>query len=217
VNKKSTGEPLSKTKFETIHENEEGELVLDEQGTTYAEVIRRIEAMDASKDDPEEYEEVNLSSIEIPDRFISGGLAEAEVYHDFEDDKAEEEYLKTKLEREDIVLPDDETVQVNNISEKENIQFFASPRAQIDGGAKSSVTNILEYLHDVKWFNDKFKCRVYMRGATSKKLIVPKAIGMLRVRANTQTGWLDCPCYYSPNFTSTLLSKVDVRKATGFQ
>ena len=110
--------------METINENEDGELILDEQGTTYSEVIRRIEVMDASKDNPEEYEEINLSSIEIPDRFISGGLAEAEVYHDDEDDEDEEEYLKAKqeeLEREEIVLPDDETVQVNNISDKENI------------------------------------------------------------------------------------------------
>ena len=55
-----------------------------------------------------------------------------------------------------------------------------------------------------------------MRGATSKKLIIPKAIGKLRVRANTRTGWLDCDCYYSPDFSSTLLSEVDVQRATMF-
>ena len=31
-----------------------------------------------------------------------------------------------------------------------------------------------------------------------------------------RTGQLDCDCYYSPGFTSTLLSEVDVRRATRF-
>ena len=55
-----------------------------------------------------------------------------------------------------------------------------------------------------------------MKGETSKKVIIPKAIGKLRVRANTVDGYLDCDCYYSPDFTTTLLSEVDIRKATRF-
>ena len=169
----------------------------------------------------ENYEVANLSAIDIPDKYISGGFVDAEVYVDEDDKEQEEECLQMKLEeeeREEIILPDDETVQIHNLSNKEDkdINFFDFPRAQIDGGAKSSVTNLLEILHNVKWYNDKFKCRVYMKGATSKKVIIPKAIGKLRVRANTVDGYLDCDCYYSPDFTTTLLSEVDVRKATRF-
>ena len=162
---------------------------LDEHGTTYNDVIRRIEEMDAAEfKDSSEYESVNLSAVEIPDFFISGGLADAEVYRDT---KGQEEDIS---EKQETLLPDDETVKINNVSDKEERTFFDFPRAQIDGGAKSSVTNLLEVLHDVRWYNDKFKCPVYMRGATSKKLIIPKAIGKLRVQANTRTGWLDCDC-----------------------
>ncbi len=151
--------------------------------------------------------------MEIPESFISGGLADAEVYRDDEDQELEVNFNEAK----EVVLPDDETVKVNNVSaNKEEPSFFDAPRAQIDGGAKSSVTNLLEVLHDVRWYDNKFRCPVYMRGATSKKLIIPKAIGKLRVRANTRTGWLDCDYYYSPDFTSTLLSEVDVRRATMF-
>ena len=53
-----------------------------------------------------------------------------------------------------------------------------------------------------------------MKGATSKKIIIPKAIGKLQVQANTNSGYLDYDCYYSLNFTSTLLSEADVRRAT---
>ena len=152
-----------------------------------------------------DYEVVNLSSVEIPDEFISGGTAESEVYRD------DEEPVYTEPSLEEVILPDDDddTIKVNNVSEKEASQWFQYPRAQIDGGAKSSVTNLLQILHDVRWYDDKFKCPVYMRGATSKKLIIPRAIGKLRVQANTRTGWLDCDCYYSPDFTSTLLAERD--------
>ena len=45
---------------------------LDEHGTTYNDVIRRIEEMDAAEfKDSSEYESVNLSAVEIPDYFIS--------------------------------------------------------------------------------------------------------------------------------------------------
>lgn len=171
--------------------------------------------MDASDfKESDEYKAINLSAVELPDEFISGGLADADVYKNDEDKEAEEQFLNEQCE--EVILPDDETVKVNNVSEKEVLQFFQTPRTQIDGGAKSSVTNLLEVLHDVKWFDNKFKCRVYMRGTTSKKLIIPKAIGKLQVYLNIRSGFLDCDCYYSLDFTSTLFSGADVRRAIHF-
>lgn len=49
-----------------------------------------------------------------------------------------------------------------------------------------------------------------MRGATSGNIIVPSAQGLLRVQANTRDGFVDVLCFYSPHFTSTLLSERDV-------
>ena len=50
----------------------------------------------------------------------------------------------------------------------------------MDGGAKCSVTNILEILRNVTWFNKKKNpASVHMKGATSGTLIVPAAKGWL--------------------------------------
>ena len=45
----------------------------------------------------------------------------------------------------------------------------------MDGGAKCSVTNIVEILQDVKWLNNKNKAPVRMQGETSANIIVPSA------------------------------------------
>ena len=47
----------------------------------------------------------------------------------------------------------------------------------MDNGAKCSVTNIVEILRDVKWYNSKFKAPIYMKGKTSGTLIVPAVQG----------------------------------------
>ena len=81
----------------------------------------------------------------------------------------------------------------------------------MDGGAKCSVTNILEILRNVTWFdNKKNKAPVHMKGATSDTLIVPTVKGWLHIQANTKDKYLDVLCYYSPHFTSILLSERDV-------
>ena len=52
---------------------------------------------------------------------------------------------------------------------------------------------------------------VWMRGATSGKIIVPMAKGWLGVQAeNVRKGYIDVLYYCSPHFTSTLLSERDV-------
>ena len=56
-----------------------------------------------------------------------------------------------------------------------------------------------------------------MRGATSGKIIVPMAKGWLRVQAgNVKQGFIDVLCYYSPHFTSTLLSERDVLRSSTY-
>ena len=86
----------------------------------------------------------------------------------------------------------------------------------MDSGAKCSVTNIIEILCNVKWFNDKDRGPVRMRGATSGKIIVPSAQCWLQVQAGTKQGFIDVLCFYSPHFTSTLLSNRDVLCSTKF-
>ena len=50
-----------------------------------------------------------------------------------------------------------------------------------------------------------------MHGATSKEIITPCAVGFMRVRALVKQGYLDVKCYYSPHFSTTLLSQVSDR------
>ena len=71
---------------------------------------------------------------------------------------------------------------MNNI---DKIRFYDDPRAQrIDGGEKCSVTNNIDILCNVLWY-DKNKPIVHMRGASSGQIIVPVAEGLLQVHANT--------------------------------
>ena len=55
-----------------------------------------------------------------------------------------------------------------------------------------------------------------MRGTTSGNIIVPSAQGWLRGQANTKQGYIDVLCFYSPHFTSTILSDWDVLRSTKF-
>lgn len=55
-----------------------------------------------------------------------------------------------------------------------------------------------------------------LRGSTSGNIIVSLAQGWLRVQANTKQEYIDVLCFYSPHFTSTLLSDQDVLRSTKF-
>ena len=78
-----------------------------------------------------------------------------------------------------------------------------------------SVTNLVSLLHNVKYFNDKIKSCVGMHGATSRGIITPCAVGSMRVHVLTRQGYIDVKCYYSPHFSTTLLSQVSVIETTG--
>ena len=82
--------------------------------------------------------------------------------------------------------------------------------AQMDGGAQRSVTNNIDLLIDVRWYDRKFRPRHTIKGATSGAAIVPKAEGYLQVPTIQEGKFAKVKCYYSPKFTSTLLSDNNV-------
>ena len=147
----------------------------------------------------------------IPETFLSSGISTADVvaddpmYHidlgNLHDDKTVVAGSKFKIYR------------INKVNT--TLFYDDSPRAQIDGGAGVSVTNLVSVLHSVKYFNTKFKSRVCMHGGTSKEIITPRTVGFKRVRVLTRQGYLNVKCYYSPHFSTTLLSQVSVIEATG--
>lgn len=49
-----------------------------------------------------------------------------------------------------------------------------------------------------------------MKGVRSDNIIVPQSEGYLQVLTIQDAKWIDFCCYYSPEFTSTLLSDNDV-------
>ena len=120
---------------------------------------------------------------------------------------------------EELVVPDSATVKQNNIADVNKLECpdkyktYDLPRAQMDGGAKYTITNNINLLKNVKWYSRWFLPRVKMQGATSKTIIVPEAQGYLEVPTITPGVTIDVLCYYSPDFTSTLLSDNDVLKA----
>ena len=120
----------------------------------------------------------------------------------------------------DTIDLEDTTMQTNSTTVAEHVNkfsFYDDPRAQMDGGAKCSVTNIVEILQNVTWFDQRKQAPVRVRGATSGKIIIPLAKEWLRVQAaNVKKGYIDVLCYYSPHFTSTLLSEQDVSRSSQY-
>ena len=110
----------------------------------------------------------------------------------------------------EICTVDDATIGKENLSHNtaDQMRFYDDPRAQMDGGARCSVTNLIDILHDVEFYDEKFKAPIKMKGATSEEIIVPEAEGKLRIQADVPAGYIDVCCYYSPSFTGTLLITV---------
>ena len=87
----------------------------------------------------------------------------------------------------------------------------------IDSGARASVTNMLHLLHNIHFHTPQRPCPLRMCGATDKKvMIVPVAVGHLRITALTLQGWIEVKTHCSLMFTSTLLNEQDLIHATGF-
>ena len=138
-------------------------------------------------------------------------------------------FLSSNISTTDIVyqinlgnLHDDETIVAGSknktccLNKVDTTVFYEDFfQAQMDSGTGVSVTNLVSLLHNAKFFNAKFKSRVHMHCATLKEIVTPRAVGLMRVCALTRQGYLDIKCYYSPHFSTTLLSQVSVIEATG--
>ena len=145
----------------------------------------------------------------LPEMFLPCGISTADVVAD---------NLVYHIDL--ITLQDKETVvagsKILNLNKMVTTLFYDdSPRAQMDGGAGVCVTNLVSILCNVQYFNAKFKSHVRIHGATSKEIITPRVVVYMRVQALVKQGYLDVKCYYSPHFSTTLLSQVSVVEATG--
>ena len=63
----------------------------------------------------------------------------------------------------DTIDLEDTTMQTNSTTVAEHVNKFSfcdDPRAQMDGGAKCSVTNIVEILRNVTWFDHRKRAPV---------------------------------------------------------
>ena len=155
----------------------------------YDNVVNSINTLDnMEQDDTEWYDVVDLSSIDIPNYFVDGGKSNSDILH--EEDEHDDIPFET-------CTVDDSTIGMENVTclSADQMRFYDCPRAQIDGGAKCSVTNILDILHDINFYDEKFKPPVKMKGATSEEIIVPEAEGYLRVQADVPAGFIDVRCY----------------------
>ena len=175
-------------------------LVPDEE----AELEKLVESSDYDLDEVIQFG--SLCSVTIPDTFLSTGISTADIVADNHVDL-------DALHDDATIITGNKVYPVNKVDT--TIFYDDAPRAQMDGGAGVSVTNLISVLHNVKFFSDKFKSNVRMHGATSKLIITPVAVGYMRVRALVQGGFIDVKCYYSPHFSTTLLSQVSVIEATG--
>ena len=108
------------------------------------EVEREEQRDSEEEDDDEQRENLEKYCITIPDYIFSASGADSDIYQYDEDEEDD----------------DDNTVQIDNVGKQiihpDEVLGYDQPRAQIDTGAKVTVTNLLYLLHDVKFYNDKF-------------------------------------------------------------
>ena len=58
----------------------------------------------------------------------------------------------------DTIDIEDTTMQTNSTTVPDHVNkfsFYDDPHAQVDGGAKCSVTNIVEILRNITWFDQR--------------------------------------------------------------
>ena len=121
-------------------------------------------------------------------------------------------------ELEAIYIPGDATVTHSNIldifqlEDPKLFNLHYVPRSQMDRASKYTVTNNLNLLCKVKWYNIWFRFRFQMKCAISEQTIVPEAEGYLHDPTMQEGKFIEILCYFSPKFTSTLLSDNDVLK-----
>ena len=124
----------------------------------YENVVNSINALDNNKNvGVEWYDVVDVSSIDIPNYFIDGGKSNSDAIH--EEDEHEDVPFET-------CTFDDATIGMENLSHCtiDKMRFY-----------------LLDIFHDIRFYDEKFKAPIKMKGATSGEIIVPEAEGKLRI------------------------------------
>ena len=153
----------------------------------------------------------SLCSVMIPEIFLSAGTSTADIV-------ANNPVYHITLVLYMITRPLLLKIKVKTIFSIQlmPLSFMMTPLwAQMDSEASMSVTNLINLLHNVKFFDVKFKSNVCIHGVTSKLMITPRAVECMRVCALTRQGFIDVNYYFLPHFSTTLLSHVSVIKDTG--
>ena len=145
-----------------------------------AELEKLVTSSDTDLDKIVKFE--SCYSVMIPETFLSSGISTADivadnpVYHidlcNLHDDKTVIAGSKTK------------TYRLNKVNTA--VVYDDYPQAQMDGGAGVSVISLVSLLHNVKYFNDKFKSRDRIHGTTLREIITPHAVGLMKVRSLTR-------------------------------
>ena len=119
-------------------------------------------------------------------------------------------------------IPDEATVQHNNfkplfkLEDPYKFKMYDVPWAQMDGGVKCTVTNNINLLKNVRWYNQWFQPKARMKGSTFNNIVILQAEGYLQVPTIQEGKCMDVWCYYSLEFASTLLSDNDVLCSSKF-
>ena len=154
------------------------------ESDSYTNVIYCIEVMDNELGkfnngdlDTDWYDVVDISAVRLRTEFIKEGFSNSDIYHEenFENNSVVNDHA-------DTIGIEDATIQANSTTVPGHVNkfsFYDDPRAQMDEGAKCSVTNIVEILRNVTRFDQHKQAPVCMRGATSEKIIVQMAKGWL--------------------------------------
>lgn len=87
-------------------------------------------------------------------------------------------------------------------------------RAEVDTGATQTVTSLLNYLHDCRWYDKNSPCKLQLTRAINPTLsVMPLGEGYLYIPvSNVPCGYVAVLVHYSSKFIPTLLNKNDVLK-----
>mgnify|MGYP003308499473 CR=1 FL=1 len=93
--------------------------------------------------------------MDLPTYGLSGILASSDVQYESNDDDDDDD--DTTSVSSAATTP---TTNTSSVSSSYTPVDLTSPRAQIDSGAKATVTNTLSLLRDIKWYTKEFPSSV---------------------------------------------------------
>ena len=150
-------------------------------------------------DDPE-FDSLRLNSLvvnRVPDLVISVDDLSAKSWSTEEQDD-EDDSVTTPLQTEQVL-------EVSALASKprNNGDSF---RAHLDGGSQASTTNDRSVFWAYREFTDKNPCRVKLVCADGKQSIVPTGIGMVRIPAENELGYVPIQCFYTPEIPNFIVA-----------